>query len=137
MARPFIDRVVDRVQRARTASPNSIPQYNTPFPLVREFYRKATERGLDVKFGLAAGVMQVFLMAPLSALSVVLMFYILLSLTGSSRMAVLLALLYGFATPVFYRTGQLNQNLLVGHFAFFAFALLWRPSGRCFRSTAA
>lgn len=127
MARPFIDRVVDRVQQARIASPNSIPRYNTPFPLVQEFYRKATERGLDVKFGLAAGAMQAFLMAPLSALSVVVMFYILVSLTGSTRTAVLLALLYGFATPVFYRTAQLNQNLLVGHFALFAFALLWRP----------
>jgi hypothetical protein len=127
MARSLIDRIVDRVQRARSASPNSIPQYNTPFPLVREFYRNATERGLDVKFGLAAGVMQAFLMAPLSALSVVVMFYILMSLIGSMRMAVLLALLYGFATPVLYRTAQLNQNLLVGHFALFAFALLWRP----------
>jgi hypothetical protein len=127
MARPLIDRIVDRVQRARKASPNLVPEYNTPFPLVREFYRMATERGLDVKFGLAAGVMQSLLMAPLSALSVVLMFYILLSLTRSIRMALVLALLYAFATPVLYRTAQLNQNLLVGHFALFAFVWLWRP----------
>ncbi len=127
VARPLIDRFVDRIQRARAASPNSMSEYNTPFPLAREFYRKATERGFDVKFGLAAGVMQSFLMAPLSALSVVLMFHILLSLTGSVRTALLLALLYAFATPVFYRTAQLNQNLLVSHFALFAFALLWRP----------
>lgn len=127
LTRPLIDRIVDRVQRTRKASPNSIPKYDTPFPLAREFYRKASERGLDVKLGLAAGVMQGLVMAPLSALSAVLMFYILLNLTGSVRTAVLLALLYAFATPVLYRTAQLNQNLLVSHFALFAFALLWRP----------
>jgi hypothetical protein len=127
LARPLIDRIVDRVQHARKASPASIPKYDTPFPLVREFYRKASERGLDVKLGLAAGAMQGLLMAPLSASSAVLMFYILSNLTGSVRTATLLALLYAFATPVFYRTAQLNQNLLVGHFALFAFALLWRP----------
>jgi hypothetical protein len=38
-----------------------------------------------------------------------------------------MTLLYAFATPIFFRTGHLNQNLLVGHCAFFAFALLWRP----------
>lgn len=127
LARPVIDRVVDHVRRARLAVPNSVPQYNTPFRLVQDFYRKATERGFDVKFGLAAGVIQAFLMAPLSSLSAVLMYYILLSLTGSTRSALLLALLYAFATPVLYRTAQLNQNILVSHFAFLAFALLWRP----------
>jgi hypothetical protein len=127
VARPVIDRIVDRVRRARLASRNLVPKYNTPFPLVQEFYRKATERGFDIKFGLAAAVMQGFLMAPLSALSAVLMFYVLLSSTQSVRTALLLSVLYAFATPVFYRTAQLNQNLLVSHFAFFAFALLWRP----------
>jgi hypothetical protein len=66
-------------------------------------------------------------MAPLSALSVVVMFHLLVNLTGSTRSAALLALLYAFATPVFYRTAQLNHNLLVGHCALFAFALLWQP----------
>jgi hypothetical protein len=126
-ARPLIDRVVEGVRRARSISPDSVPKYNTPFPLVREFYRKATERGLDVKFGLAAATVQGLLMAPLSALSAVMMFYILLNLTRSIPSALLLALLYAFATPVFFRTGQLNQNLLVSHFGFFSFALLWRP----------
>jgi hypothetical protein len=36
-------------------------------------------------------------------------------------------MLYAVATPVFYRTAQLNHNLLVADCAFFAFALLWRP----------
>lgn len=127
LMRPIIDPVVARVQAGRAQSNQPPPEYNTIYPMAREFYRKAYERGLDVKFGLGAGVMQVLLMAPLSALSAVVMFYILLSLTASVRKSLLLALLYAFATPVFYRTAQLNQNLLVSHCALFAFALLWRP----------
>ena len=129
LARPIIDRVVERVQHSRALSPGSVRDYNTNYPMAREFYHKARERGLDVKLGLAAGTIQAFLMAPLSALSAVVMFYILVSLTSSIRTALLLAFLYAFATPIFYRTAQLNQNLLVSHCAFFAFALLWRPWG--------
>jgi hypothetical protein len=36
-------------------------------------------------------------------------------------------MLYAFATPILYRTAQLNHNLLVTHCAFFSFVLLWRP----------
>jgi hypothetical protein len=129
LTRPIIDYIVVRVQQARLAHPGSEPTYDTIYPLAREFFKKAYERGLDVKFGLAAGVTSTLLMAPLSALSVVLMFYILLALTQKLKQSFLLALLYAFATPVFYRTAQLNQNLLQSHFALFAFVLLWRPFG--------
>ena len=125
LLRPVIDLIVEKVQKDRMAASDRA-EYNSIYPMAREFYRKARERGLDVKFGLAAAVMQALLMAPLSALSAVMMFYILASVT-SVRAAFFLSLLYAFATPVFYRTAQLNQNLLVSHFAFFAFALLWRP----------
>ncbi len=127
LTRPIIDRVVAHFQRLRAASDAPPPEYDSIYPMVREFYQKAYERGLDVKFGLAAGVMQALLMAPISALSVVVMYAVLLALTHSQRAAVWLAVLYGFATPVFYRTGQLNHNLLEAHAAFFAFVLLWRP----------
>lgn len=127
VSRPVIDRVVQRAQSRRSQSTTASGEYKSIYPLAQEFYRKARERGIDLKLGLAAAVIQGFAIAPLSALSVVVMFYILLSLTGSSRKALLLAILYGFATPVFYRTGQLNQNLLVAHCALFAFAVLWRP----------
>jgi hypothetical protein len=127
LARPVIDRIVASIQHERQVSGAPAPVYKTIYPMSREFYQQAYERGLDVKFGLAAGVMQAFLMAPISALSVVVMFYILLSLVGSVRKALLLAVLYAFATPVFYRTAQLNHNLLISHCALFAFALLWRP----------
>jgi hypothetical protein len=127
LARPVIDRVVERVQAMRAASNAPPPEYASIYPMAREFYRQAYTRGFDVKFALAAGVMQAFLMAPLSAWSVVVMFYILLSLTASPRRALGLALLYAFATPIFYRTAQLNQNLLISHMALFSFALLWHP----------
>ena len=127
LARPVVDRVVDHVQRRRAASPEPASEYRTIYPMAREFVARARERGLDVKFGLAAAVMQVGLMAPFSAGSVVVMFWLLQSVTGSSRAALWLAILYAFATPVLYRTAQLNQNILVAHCALFAFALLWRP----------
>ena len=128
LARPITDRIVEYVKGARAANPEaSPPEYNSQYPMAREFYRKAYERGLDVKFGLAAVVTQAFCMAPLSALSVVVMFYILLSLTSSLKTSLVLSFLFAVATPVFYRTAQLNQNLLIAHFALFAFALLWRP----------
>ncbi len=128
LSRPVLDPIVRRVQNARSQSTQApANEYKSPYQLAQEFYRKARERGLDVKLGLASGVIQAFAMAPLSALSVVVMFFILLSLTSSTKKALLLALLYAFATPIFYRTAQLNQNVLVAHCALFAFALLWRP----------
>ncbi len=129
LTRPLIDAAVGRVRDLRAAAPSATDTaaYDTVYPMAREFHRKARERGLDVKFGLAAGVMQALAMAPLSALSAVAMFYVLGSRLPSRRTALLLAFLYALATPVFYRTAQLNHNLLVAHCAFFAFALLWRP----------
>ena len=127
ITRPVIDFAVNRVQQIRESSDQGPPEYDTSFPGRAKFYRIAYEKGLDVKFALAAGVMQAGLMAPVSALSVVVMFYVLLKLTSSVRASLMLALLYAFATPIFYRTAQLNHNLLLAHFAFFAFVILWRP----------
>lgn len=128
LSRPVTDRIVARVQKARAANPQSEPvKFDIIYPMAQEFYRTAREKNFDVKFGLAAGFTQVFCMAPISALSVVVMFWLLLSLTRNTRTSILLALVYAFATPIFYRTAHLNQNVLVAHFALFAFALLWRP----------
>ena len=128
ISRPLIDRAVERTQHARAASnATETAKYDSPWPMAREFYQRARERGYDIKFGLASAVIQGFAMAPLSALSAVVMFYIFLGLKVSARRAMWLTLLYAFATPIFYRTAQLNQNLLVSHCALFAFALLWRP----------
>jgi len=127
LARPAIDFIVHRVEAHQDSTGVKPPQYDTIYPLAEKFYQEAYQRGLDVKFGLAAGVMQVFLMAPLSAVSVVLMFYVLANLTGSVKKGLLLSLVYAFATPIFYRTAQLNHNLLTAYFAFFSFLCLWQP----------
>lgn len=127
LTRPIIAHVVETVQQARRLTGTPAPEYDSIYPLAREFYREAYARGLDVKFALGAGVMQALLMAPLSALAVVTMFYVLYGLTRRQHAALLLALLYAFATPIFYRTSQLNQNVLIANFALFAWALLWRP----------
>jgi hypothetical protein len=127
LVRPVIDVVSQRVAEMRAGSNAPTPEYQSPWPMAREFYQIAYQRGLDVKFALGAAVMQAFLMAPISALSVVVMFLVLLHLTSSVRSSAFLALLYAFATPVLYRTAQLNHNLLLAHAGFFAFTLLWYP----------
>jgi hypothetical protein len=127
LARPIIDRLVAWVQAYRQATGIEAPDYDSIYPMAREFYKQAYNRGLDIKFGLAAVVMQVFLMAPLTALSVVVMYYSLFKMIANERASIWLSLLYGFATPVFYRVAQLNHNLLQALFAFFAFILLWQP----------
>ena len=126
--RPVTDRIVERVQQYRAQNPQpEAVKYDTIYPLAQEFYEKSRAKGFDIKFGLAAGITQTFAMAPISALGVVVMFWILLSLTENTRVSILLALLYAFATPIFFRTAQLNQNVLLANFALFSFALLWRP----------
>ena len=103
------------------------PHYDSPWPMAREFYAEAWRRGLDLKLGLAAMVMQIFCMAPISALGVVLMYAVLKNILASDRAALWLSLLYAFGTPIFFRTGTLNQNLLTAHSIFTGFILLWNP----------
>jgi hypothetical protein len=127
----WIDPVVDRVRNNRSASGwMTPPHYDSPWPMAREFYAQAWRRGFDIKLGLAALVMQIFFMAPLSAAGVVMMFYVLRYAFDSNRAAFWLSILYGFATPIFFRTGTLNQNLMTAHIVFAGFLLLWNPANR-------
>lgn len=131
LARPIIDRVVARVREQRRASGMSEPPaYNSPWPMAQEFFRESWRRGYDIKFGLAALVMQAFCMAPVSALGVVAMFYLLRIIFVSDRKAFWYSVLYAFGTPVFYRTGYLNHNLMLGHLVFMGFIAIWNPEGR-------
>lgn len=129
LSRPVIDPIVRKVQARRQAEGARPPEYDSPWPNERRFFREAWERGLDVKLGLAAAVTQFFFMAPLSALSVLLVFYALRFMVGSDRRAFWLSILYAFATPVFYRTAFLNHNLAMGIIAFAAFVAMWDPGG--------
>ena len=130
LARPVIDPIVKRAQQNRAAAGlTEPPSYNSPWPMQREFYKEAWLRGFDIKFGLAAFVMQAFCMAPVSALGVVVMFFVLRRIFESDGTALWLSLLYAFGTPVFFRTGFLNQNMMLGHFAFMGFVAMWNPGG--------
>lgn len=137
IARPAIDRAVEHVNTTRAASGvTEPPAYNSPWPMAQHFYKEAWRRGYDVKFGLAAFVIQALCMAPSSALGVVVMFYLLRRLFGSHKVALWLALLYAFGTPVFFRSGFLNHNLMLGHFAFMGFIAMWNPERSARWSTA-
>lgn len=128
LARPAIDRVVERTRQQRLSrGVTEPPSYNSPWPMARAFFRESWLRGYDIKFGLAALVIQLLLMAPFSAISVVVMFFTLRQLFSSDKTAVWLALLYAFGTPVFFRTGFLNQNLLLAHVSFIGLIVMWAP----------
>ena len=66
----------------------------------------------------------VFLMAPLSALAAALLFLSLERHGLPHPLALVAALAYAFATPVFFRTLYLNHNLIVGQLSLIAFLLL-------------
>ena len=87
---------IKRIREARIVMvlpPTGIDSWRPPGICIRnvpEIQRRYAGRHA-MKFGLAAGVMQALLMAPLSALAVVVMFYVLLSLTRSARASLWLA----------------------------------------------
>ncbi len=125
VTRPLIDRVVDRVQarRASAGTPLSA-DYDDPRPNRKKFFAQVRERGLDVRFGLAALVIHLFATAPFSAAMLVVMRRWLRRAGLRAHASTALALLYGFGTPIFFRSGFLNQNLFVAHFTLLAVALL-------------
>jgi hypothetical protein len=61
------------------------------------------------------------------AAGAVLMFALLWRLLPTERQAAGLALLFAFGTPLFYRAGFLNHNMVLGLFAFAAFLFIWSP----------
>lgn len=125
--KPAVDWIVDREIAARAQEEDVSAEYRDDRPARQKFYRQARERGLDIKFGLVGIITMVFCMAPLSAATAVVMFRLLGKLQFSTKMALGLTFLYAFGTPILFRTHYLNQNLMLGLFAFMAFALLWQP----------
>jgi hypothetical protein len=124
--KPFVDRVVSQTATNRAGLPD--PVYTDDRPERVKFYKKAWRKGLDIKFGLVGFITLVFCMAPLSAASSVVIFGIFRRCALSNRLSLMLALLYAFGTPIFFRTGYLNQNLMVAVFSITAFAALWRAT---------
>jgi MFS family permease len=130
LLRPVADLIVRRELSARGVDSDTTSGYEDRRPARVRFYKEVRRRGLDVKFGLVGLITMVFCMAPLTALSVVVMFRVLGGTGLSNRVALGGAFLYAFGTPIFFRTAFLNQNLAVGVFGFLAFALLWDAGRR-------
>ena len=106
------------------------PVYNSPWPLARQVLRgvlaarlrREVRAGGDYHAGLLHG-------ARSPRWRSVAMFYLLRRVFASDRTGFWLALLYAFGTPVFFRTGYLNHNLMLGEFAFMGFLAMWNPGG--------
>lgn len=108
-------------------APKPPTTYDDPRPNRSRFMNEMRARGLDVKLALAAFAMQLGLMAPLGALAAVVMYRLLALRLGDERRALWLALLYALGSPVFFRSAFLNQNAILAHLVFFAWALLAWP----------
>jgi hypothetical protein len=109
--------------------------YTTKYPKRREMFRKVKLAGKDLRFGAATVVTSVFLMAPIAALCVVLLYGFLEARGVERKRAVWLALLFAFGTPVFYRVAYLSQNLLLMAATFGAFLCLYEAPGRQYAPT--
>src|SRR6185369_6313968 len=62
---PLLDSLESRRKAERTPADG---EYRTEYPLRAEFYREVRRRGLDLRFGAAAAITSILVMAPLSAL---------------------------------------------------------------------
>src|SRR5262249_35808355 len=103
-------------------------EYRTDKPMRVKFFKLVKERGLDLRFGAATVVTSFFFMAPLTALFLVLMYRVFMLRGLSQDKATELTFLFGFGTPIFFRTSHLNHNMFVMYAMFLSFFLMWvRP----------
>jgi hypothetical protein len=110
--------------------PKPAATYDDPRPNRTKFLNASRERGLDIKLALGALVTHIGLMVPLGALAAVVMFGFLRERLRDERIALWMALLYAFGTPIFFRSAFLNQNAIVAHCVLIAFVLLARAGAR-------
>jgi hypothetical protein len=128
---PVLDALQDyRLEQLEGGTPPPDAEYRTDKPMRVEFFRKVRERGLDLRFGAATAITSILVMAPLSALSVVLMYVVLVRRRVDTGKATWLALLFGLGTPVFFRTANLTHNMFLMYASFLAFVLLWVRPGQ-------
>jgi hypothetical protein len=118
--------VISAVLRANPdlTRPKPPGEYDDPRPNRTRFMNEARARGLDVKLVLAAAVIHAGLMVPLGALAAVFVFSYFRARLRDDRLALGIALLYAFATPIFFRSAFLNQNAILAHCALFAYLAL-------------
>ena len=83
----------------------------------------ARARGLDIVLGLAALGTAATVMAPLGAMATVLVALFLRARLEDDRQALVLALIFAFATPTLFRAAFLNQNAILAHLVLGAWIL--------------
>jgi hypothetical protein len=105
-------------------APKPPATYDDPRPNRTKFMNLARARGLDVKLGLAALITQAGLMAPLGVLAALLVLQYYRERGVTERTAAGIALLYAFGTPIFFRSGFLNQNAILSHLTLGAWILM-------------
>lgn len=116
--------------RPALAAPKPPAAYDDPRPNRTNFMNEMRSRGLDVRLALAALVIGAGLMATLAGLVTVVLRRYLLARGTPGGQATALALLYAFATPIFFRSAFLNQNVLLAHAVLLAWMALTWPGGR-------
>ena len=108
-------------------APKPQATYDDPRPNRARFMNEARARGLDVKLALAAVITHLGLMVPLAVVVTLVLFQFLVARLGRPREAALLALLYAFGTPIFFRSAFLNQNAILAHLTLLAFLVVAWP----------
>ena len=122
----IFDPALDALEEGRKPEPGAAAaEYDTPYPNRARFFRRVRAEGLDLRFGASAAVTSVFLMAPLSALLVVLVYGVMAGAGVPRGRAAWSALLFAFATPIFYRAAHLNHNLFLTCAVFGSFLCVW------------
>ncbi len=111
------------------AAPKPPARYEDPRPNRTKFMNASRARGLDIVLGLATLGITVLLMAPLGGLAAVLIYHALRERLDDDRAALRWALLYAFATPIFFRSAFLNQNAILAHCVLGAWLALTRAAG--------
>lgn len=123
------DPLLDHLEERRIAEglPDEVDEsdYDTRYPNRAKFFRLVRKQGLDLRFGASTAITSAFLMAPLSALLVVMMAGVLMRRGVPQGRAQWLAILFGFATPVFYRAAYLNHNVFLLAVVFGSFLCVW------------
>lgn len=129
----IFDPVLDLVEKydKKRLKTQGVPKwgYRTKHKHDEIFLQMVREKGLSLRFGAATAITSVFFMAPLSALMVILMYRVLRSRNITKDHAWWLSLVFAFSTPVFFRTGVLNHNMMLMYVTFPAFLLLWERTG--------
>jgi hypothetical protein len=122
LLRPLLARVDEWNQSLPRAAAHAAPE--------EEFFGRALASGRAYYFLLIAFLTVALVMAPATAGTAAYLCSRLARAGVPPPSAAIAALAYALGTPVFFRTGQLNHNLLVCDAAFTALLLLWDPQDR-------